>query len=50
VERNYVWDGVPENVLNKHKMTYEPQWLEKCVDQSRREIIALWDEDMRLIS
>lgn len=45
-----VWDGVPENVLNKHQMAYEPQWLEKCVDQSRREIIARWDDDMKLIS
>jgi len=44
------WDGVPENVLTKHELAYEPQWLEKCVDQSRREIIARWDDDMNLIS
>lgn len=45
-----VWDGVPDHVLEKHGMSYEAEWLEKCVDQSRRDITAEWDEDMKLIS
>lgn len=45
-----VWDGVPDTVLRKHNMAYEPEWLEKCVDQSRRNITAEWDDDMNLIS
>ena len=45
-----VWDGVPEEVLEKHGMSYEKEWLEKCVDQSRRDITAQWDDDMNLIT
>lgn len=45
-----VWDGVPEAVLRKHGKAYETEWLEKCVDQSRRDITAEWDDDMNLIT
>jgi|TARA_B110000438_G_C15802478_1_gene645782 hypothetical protein len=45
-----IWDGVPEEVLRKHRKSYEAEWLEKCVDNSRREIIAEWDNDMNLIT
>jgi hypothetical protein len=45
-----VWDGVPQEVLDKHGLTYEPEWLEKCVDQSRRGIIAEWDEEGNLLT
>jgi hypothetical protein len=45
-----VWDGVPESVLQKHGKHYDPQWVAKCVDQSTREVIAQWDDDMNLIS
>ena len=45
-----VWDGVPQEVLDRHGMSYEAEWLEKCVDQSRREITAQWDENMNLIT
>ena len=45
-----VWDGVPEGVLARHGLQYEPEWLDKCVDQSRRDIIASWDDDMNLTS
>ena len=45
-----VWDGVPEEVLARHGLRYEPEWLAKCVDQSRRDIIATWDDDMNLTS
>lgn len=45
-----VWDGVPEEVLAEHEVAYEPEWLAKCIDQSKRDVIAEWDEDMNLIS
>lgn len=45
-----IWDGVPEAVLQRHGMAYESEWLEKCVDQSRRDIQAEWDDDMNLIT
>ena len=45
-----VWDGVPDAVLRKHNKAYEAQWLEKCADQSRRDITAEWGDDMNLIS
>ncbi len=45
-----IWDGVPQHVLDKHNKQYEAEWLEKCVDQSRREITAEWDDDMNLIT
>ncbi len=45
-----VWDGVPAHVLTKHNMAYEEEWLEKCIDQSRRDIVADWDDDMNLIT
>jgi len=45
-----VWDGVPAEVLARHGLAYEPEWLEKCIDQSRRDIAAAWDDDMNLTS
>ena len=34
--RPNVWDGVPEDVLKEHDVTYEEDWLAKCIDQSTR--------------
>lgn len=48
--RPNVWDGVPEEVLKEHGMAYEKEWVAKCVDQSKREDIAQWDEDGNLIT
>ncbi|MDM9632591.1 gluconate 2-dehydrogenase subunit 3 family protein [Robiginitalea aurantiaca] len=45
-----IWDGVPQEVLDKHGLAYEPEWLEKCVDQSRRGVIALWDDEGNLLT
>lgn len=45
-----VWDGVPEEVLKKHGMQYDEEWLAKCVDQTQRGIIAEWDEDGNLLT
>ena len=45
-----VWDGVPEAVLAKHGLAYDPAWLAKCVDQEKRDVVAEWDEDRNLIN
>jgi hypothetical protein len=45
-----VWDGVPDSVLQKHRKSYDPAWVAKCVDQSTRDITAQWDDDMNLIT
>ena len=45
-----VWDGVPQDVLDEHGLAYDPAWLAKCVDQSKRSELAKWDDDGNLIS
>ncbi|MGB5435166.1 MAG: gluconate 2-dehydrogenase subunit 3 family protein [Maribacter sp.] len=45
-----VWDGVPEDVLEQHGVAYDPEWIAKCVDQSKRDIIAEWDEHGNLLT
>ncbi len=45
-----VWNGVPEEVLQQHGVAYEEEWLAKCVDQSKRNIIAEWDENGNLLT
>ncbi len=45
-----VWNGVPEDVLEQHGVSYDPEWLAKCVDQNTRNTVAEWDEDGNLIS
>ena len=45
-----VWDGVPQDVLDQHGMAYDEEWIAKCVDQSKRGVIAEWDEDGNLLT
>ena len=45
-----VWDGVPQEVLDDHGLSYDEAWLSKFVDQSKRLDIAKWDDDGNLIS
>ena len=45
-----VWDGVPQEVLDDHGLSYDEEWLSKFIDQSKRLDIAKWDEDGNLIS
>ncbi len=45
-----IWDGVPEDVLEQHGVAYEEEWLAKCVDQSKRGIMAEWDENGNLLT
>lgn len=48
--RPNIWDGVPEEVLAEHDVAYDPEWLAKCTDQSKREIAAEWDDQGNLIT
>jgi hypothetical protein len=45
-----VWDSVPEDVLKQHGVTYEKEWLAKCVDQSKRGVLAEWDDKGNLLT
>ena len=45
-----VWDGVPEDVLKTHDMSYDENWLSKCVDNTTSNVIAKWDDAGNLIS
>ncbi|WP_420321971.1 gluconate 2-dehydrogenase subunit 3 family protein [Flagellimonas sp.] len=45
-----VWNGVPDEVLAKHDVSYDEEWLAKCVDQSKRAVIAEWDENGNLLT
>ncbi|MEE9373520.1 MAG: hypothetical protein V3V00_10755 [Saprospiraceae bacterium] len=48
--RPNVWDGVPQDVLDKHGLSYPTEWLPKFVDQSKRNVQAKWDEDGNLLT
>lgn len=45
-----VWDGVPQDVLDQHGMSYDEEWLAKCIDQDTRADIAKWDADGNLVN
>lgn len=45
-----VWDGVPQDVLDQHGMAYDEAWVARCVDQSKRNVIAEWDEQGNLLT
>jgi len=44
-----VWDGVPAEVLKGHDVEYDPEWVAKCIDQSKRLEIAEWDAEGNLL-
>ena len=48
--RPNVWDGVPQEVLDDLNMSYDPEWIARCVDQDKRMDIAQWDEEGNLIT
>ena len=45
-----VWDGVPQEVLDDLGLSYDADWIAKCVDQTKRNDIAQWDEDGNLLT
>jgi hypothetical protein len=46
----HVWDGVPQEVLEEMGLAYDPVWIAKCVDQEKRNEIAVWDEEGNLLT
>jgi len=48
--RPNMWDGVPQDVLDQHGMTYEEEWLAKCINHETREQAAEWDDDGNLLN
>ena len=45
-----VWDGVPEEILKDYSVSYDEEWISRCVDQSKRNDLAEWDEDGNLLT
>ncbi|GJM29184.1 MAG: hypothetical protein DHS20C17_18190 [Cyclobacteriaceae bacterium] len=45
-----VWDGIPQEVLDEHNLSYDPEWIARCVDQEKRNDIAEWDEEGNLLT
>ncbi|WP_116106453.1 gluconate 2-dehydrogenase subunit 3 family protein [Lewinella sp. IMCC34191] len=45
-----VWDGPPQEVLDKHGLAYDPKWLPLYVDQSKRAEQVQWDEQGNIIN
>lgn len=48
--RPNVWDGVPADVLAKHDVDYDPEWIAKCINQDTRNTIAEWDSEGNLLT
>ncbi len=45
-----IWDGVPQDVLDDLGLAYDETWLAKCVDQTKRNEIAKWDDEGNLLT
>lgn len=45
-----IWDGVPQEILDKHGKSYDPKYIPLYVNQERREEMAEWDQDKNLIN
>lgn len=43
------WDGVPDDILAEHGLSYDADWLAKCANPARDEA-ASWDEEGKLLS
>lgn len=48
--RPNMWDGVPQEVLDKHGLSYEKEWLDKYINHEKREEIAQWDDQGNLLN
>lgn len=47
--RTNIWDGVPDEVLEKHGLSYSQKTLDECVRIEERNMVAEWDEDGNLL-
>jgi len=48
--RPNVWDGIPQEVLDKHGMSYPKEWMPKFINQETRDVQAEWDEKGNLLT
>jgi len=46
--RTTVWDGVPQQVLEKHGLSYDQKTLDECLKPENRTKIAEWDDNGNL--
>lgn len=44
-----VWEGVPEDELEKHGLQYDDFWNSRCINQETRTQEPVWDENGKLI-
>jgi hypothetical protein len=44
------WDGVPDEVLQKHGLSYDQKTLDECIKIEERNRIAEWDDDGNLLN
>lgn len=48
--RPNLWDGVPQEVLNKHGLSYPEEWMPKFVNHETRDVQAEWDDQGNLLT
>tara|TARA_B100001989_G_scaffold248848_1_gene223097 strand:- start:491 stop:1123 length:633 start_codon:yes stop_codon:yes gene_type:complete len=48
--RPNVWDGVPQDVLDEHDLSYDEEWLAKCINHQTSSAAAEWDKDGNLLN
>ena len=39
-----------EDVLKEYSVSYDEDWISRCVDQSKRNDLAEWDEEGNLLT
>lgn len=44
------WNGVPQEVLDKHDLSYDEDMMDKYIKEEERYILAEWDEDGNVIN
>ncbi len=45
-----IWNGVPEEVLNKHQLTLDSKYLDVYLKPEERDTVAQWDDNDNLIA
>lgn len=45
-----VWDGVPQEVLEEHGLSYPEEWMPHFLDVTKRNTQAEWDDEGNLIT
>lgn len=43
------WDGVPEDVLQKHGLTYDQKTMDECIKEEDRYRVAEWDDEGNIL-